>query len=488
MPLALLAILVLLAGCSAGARMDDGTRQPGPNGHPLIAEVYPNGYAQDGSDQFIRLYNPTDQAADLAGWSLGDGKIRAIFPPGASIGPRQSIYVARTGAGFRSLMGAPPDFTWGGARDGDAPVLGGGAGFAPARTGGVVLLRDTSSQPADALVYGDAAAVAGWRGAPVPAPKAGEAMDRARDEATWDELGPGEYVKDTDTAADWKQGHSWMDQRVYRPGQTWFAYPTYTVDNVTVYATPDSSYATVSALLEKARRSIDLNIYDIGLVPVADKLAAAAQRGVKVRLIIDAQSGTKLNTQESYIAKVVAEAGGQVRWIINDGSAGIHGRYVYDHAKYAVVDGRYVLVQSENLVSTGTPVDPSYGNRGWGTVVDHQGLAAYYARVFEADWNPAYGDLKSYQPGTPFGPPPESFVPDTTVKTGRYPHPFPAVSVRGPVAVTPVLAPDHALLETKGIIGLMRSARESLYIEQQYVQVYCHVFQKDPLCQVGQGV
>jgi hypothetical protein len=100
-------------------------------------------------------------------------------------------------------------------------------------------------------------------------------------------------------------------------------------------------------------------------------------------------------------------------------------------------------------------------------------LAAYLTRVFEADWTAVFGDSLRYQPGTPLGPPPDDFVPETRTLKGKYPHPFPPLTVRGPVSVTPVLAPDHSLLETKGVIGLMRRARESLLIQQQYIQINC---------------
>jgi phosphatidylserine/phosphatidylglycerophosphate/cardiolipin synthase-like enzyme len=307
----------------------------------------------------------------------------------------------------------------------------------------------------------------------VPAPQPGEVIDRARDEATWTATAPGAYAPDSDTAADWKQGNAWLDGRVLRPGQSFFGYPTFTVQAITLYASPDSSFEQVTAAIDGARASIDLNIYDFTLVPLAEKLAAAVVRGVKVRLLMEAGSGKQLYDQERYMAQLVAEAGGEVRWIVNDPGSGINGRYVYNHAKYAVIDGHITVVQSENMVRHGTPPDPSFGNRGWGAVVEDQSLAAYMSRVFVADWSPLYGDVVPYQPGTPFGPPAPGFVPETGVLAGSYPHPFPPLTLREPVAVTPVLAPDHALLQTKGVIGLMRSARESLLIEQQYIHMNC---------------
>jgi cardiolipin synthase len=447
---------------------------------PLIVEVYPNGYAGDGTDQFVRMYHPGDRAVDLTGWSIGDGKIRAIFPSGARLEPGQSIYLAQSAVGFHKLMGAPPAYAWGESGEG-VPPLQGGSGLRLGAKSGAVLLQDPAGKVVDMLVYGAAPAPSpgDWEGAPVPAPRQGEIIDRGRDEAAWTEAEAGPYTRDTDTAADWKQGSAWVDGRVYRPGQSWFGYPTFEAASVTLYASPDNAYPVMSALLDQAERSVDLNVYDFTLTPMAEKLAAAARRGVRVRLLLEAGSAKSLSHQERYMAKLVAEAGGQVRWIVNDSSIGIHGRYVYNHAKYAVVDGMVSLVQSENLVRHGTPVDPTFGNRGWGVIVTDAALAAFLSRVFEADWNPIYGDIKVYKPGTPFGPPPDDFQPERGELSGTYPHPFPSLTVKGPVAVTPVLSPDHTLLEQKGIIGHMRSARDSLLIEQQYVQVHYGRFTTD---------
>jgi len=465
--LTILLVTALLAGCGPAP-------QPDAAGPVLLAEVYVNGHARDGSDQFIRLHNAGPVPVELAGWSIGDQQLRATFPAGAMIGARQSLYLARDGAAFRGLLGAPPDYAWATAEQGQKSLKGGSA-LVLGQSSGMVMLIHPDGESADILVYGTVPPnlADGWRGPALPTPSRGEVMDRARDEARWTESAPGTYVRDTDSAADWKQGNSWYDGRILRPGQTWFGLPTYPVRTTTVYASPDSAYATFTAALDQARRSIDINLYDFTLVPVAEKLAAAALRGVQVRLLMESGTGARPSDQERYMAKVVHEAGGEVRWMVSDTSAGVPGRYVFNHAKYTVVDGRVSMVQSENMVRHGTPVDPSFGNRGWGAVVEDQALAAYLSRVFEADWNPGHGDIMQYQEGSPFGPPKAGFVPETGLLTGSYPHPFPALTLREPVAVSPILAPEHTLLKTKGIIGLMRSARESLLVEQQYIQMNC---------------
>jgi cardiolipin synthase A/B len=452
--------------------MTKAHRAPAPR--MLIAEVYPNGHAGDGTDQYIRLHNPATAAVDLRGWSVGDGKVRATFPAGVHAGPHQSLYIARTAAGFRTIMGALPACVWGSRGTPEAPGMNGGASFVLGATAGAVVLRDAAGAPVDTVVWGEAVppGVTGWKGRPAPAPPKGVVLDRARAEAGWLETGPAPYAPDTDTAADWKQGSEWMDLRVLRPGQTWFGLPTFRVADLTVYASPDATYAVLTGLIDRARRSIDITMYDFYLVSVAEKLAEAVQRGVAVRVLIEADSAQRIANQERYVARVVAAAGGQVRWILDDPGRGYPGRYVYNHAKYVLVDGELTLVQSENLSASGTPADPTAGNRGWGALARNPALTAYMAQVFEADWSPAHGDVVAFEEGTPFGGPDADFVPNTEVPAGTYRHPFGPLVVQEPVTVTPVLAPDHSLLQTQGVIGLMRSARESLLIEQQYIHLW----------------
>ncbi|MFZ5822862.1 MAG: phospholipase D-like domain-containing protein, partial [Bacillota bacterium] len=466
----LLASLLLLAACGSSVKTQGGA----VSDHLMIVEVYGAGLAEGGADQYIRLYNPNRAPFELEGWSLGDGKARALFPTGARIGPGQTFYAARSADGFARILGFPPDAIWGDGPAGGALRMSGAAGLVLRREAGAVVLRDPAGHPVDQVVWGPASggAALGWKGEGAPAPQPGEVLDRGRDEAGWSGRAPGSYLPDSDTARDWRQGSDWVDRRVLRPGQTFFPYPTYTVRNLTAYASPDSSFAVLADLLDGARQQIDLNVYSFTNLLVAEKLAAAARRGVQVRLLMEASSLGALTDQERYVARLVHHAGGQVRWIMNQPGAGVYGRYVFNHAKYAVIDGRSLFVQSENLGRSSIPSDPTAGNRGWGVAIRDQALAGYLSRVFQADWNPNHGDIFPYQEGTPFGPPAPGFVPETEVPTGTYAHPFPPLTLTDPVRVTPVLAPDHALLESKGITGLIRSARRSILVEQMYI--YAH--------------
>lgn len=470
-------LLAALVVAVIGAPPADLPPKPTPAaGHLLITEVYYDPYMPDKAEEFVRIFNPTTEEVDLTGWSIGDGKRAIFFGEGVRIVPGGSLYVAREAWAFRREMAMQPDFEF--ARDSDPYVpqmiVAGELPVWP-RTGGAVILQDAAGVEIDVVLYGTGGGYRGlgWIGPPVPLGVRGEVLDRARDEAAISAESAGKYLPDTDTAADWWQGSTWKDLRIYQRGQTFLPYPTFLARSVTAYSSPDSSFATLVALFRGAQRRIDICVYEFHLVQLAEEVAAAAARGVQVRLLLEGAPVGGVVDQGRYVSRMIHEAGGQVRYLIHDSPNQIWSRYAFVHAKYGVIDGERLFVQSENFKVTGTPVDPTAGNRGWGVVVADEGLAAYMTEVFEADWNPAFRDSYPYTEGTRFGAPAPGFVPDRDVPSGEYPHIYPPLTVPGPIIVTPVLAPDHALLETKGIIGLIRGARESLLVEQQYAQVCC---------------
>jgi hypothetical protein len=68
-------------------------------------------------------------------------------------------------------------------------------------------------------------------------------------------------------------------------------------------------------------------------------------------------------------------------------------RFRFDHAKYAVVDGKSLLVGSENYSPTGNPEPNTKGNRGWEVFIHDQAITAEFEQIFHADSDMSHGDL-----------------------------------------------------------------------------------------------
>lgn len=434
----------------------------------LITAAYIHDLTPGRAAGFIRIANTGRAPVTLTGWRLVlDGK-GLLFPGGAGIGPGREIHVARDALAFQRLTGAWPEWQYAG-RSSRAPRLEAPDGLPdPSPWTGSAVLLDPDGRPVDALAWGSLAVeVPGWAGAPLPSAPPGEVYLRARDERSW-------RLLDTGRRRDWKQGHLWLPLRSYRVGQSDFPPQTFTVEGpITASVAPDCTLAALVPVLDGARRSIDLNLYQITSAALYNRLVAAVHRGVRLRVFLDGTPAQPLLDKTRYLARMLAEHGADVRWMISDPRQGVMKRYRYNHAKYAVVDGRQVLVWSENWSRHSFPERVGGGNRGWGLFVESPALARYLAGVFAADWDPGRPDSIPLLPGHPqWGGLPEN--PDSGSGDPQYGYrpQFRPLTVRGRCRVTPVLAPDHALMETGGIIGLLRRAVSSLEVECQYIPLH----------------
>jgi phosphatidylserine/phosphatidylglycerophosphate/cardiolipin synthase-like enzyme len=144
-----------------------------------------------------------------------------------------------------------------------------------ANTGDEVLLKNGSTV-VDAVLYGSSTyACSCWSGSVVPSVSEGIILVRDRVESTGD-------WEDTDSAADFN------GLRVYQAGQSRFDTPSFTFNGeVTAYTSPDSSYNTITGLLNNATTSIDLNLYEFHNTYLLTTLKNAIRRGVAVRVFFE---------------------------------------------------------------------------------------------------------------------------------------------------------------------------------------------------------
>ncbi|MFB6109656.1 MAG: phosphatidylserine/phosphatidylglycerophosphate/cardiolipin synthase family protein [Halodesulfurarchaeum sp.] len=147
--------------------------------------------------------------------------------------------------------------------------------------------------------------------------------------------------------------------------------------NVTVRATvlPDRP-GPLQSPFETAENRILLAGYTITDPAVTAALIAAHRRNVTVRVLIEGGPvGGMPETEVDQLLRLRA-AGIPVSVMGTD-----HARYRYQHAKYAVVDGRAV-VTSENWEPGGTG---GHGSRGWAVVLEDPRVAADLSRIFRVD-------------------------------------------------------------------------------------------------------
>jgi cardiolipin synthase len=429
-------------------------------GNVIIVEVYPNTYIPgDTAGEFVRIHNPTENSINLGGWHITDliKGSKITFPEWANISAGDSLYLAYNATIFYDEMLQKADFEYGADFDQTPNMDRSGWGLRLNDDGDKVILKNDRDEIIDVVIYGNSDYTGpGWTGHQVKGVKSGVILERDRNETT------GKY-EDTDSAADWD------DYRIYVVGQSHFPYVTFSFNGtVTVFTSPDSSFREIANAIENANESIYVNVYLFHNLYLMDHLIEAINRSVNVKILLEGDPVNGIDDTENYIAEQIVNAGGEVRFMIDD--EGIHDRYKYDHAKYAIIDNQSTMVMSENWKNTGVPVNTTFGNRGWGIIIYNPNVTNYFRDVFFEDWKPESKDSFTFICDDPdYGCPPPDFAANRSIPTWKYSHPFKSANISGLFSVSPVLAPDTSLLQTKSIIGMINGAKESVYIEQVYI-------------------
>ncbi|MDQ2683690.1 MAG: phospholipase D-like domain-containing protein [Chloroflexota bacterium] len=136
---------------------------------------------------------------------------------------------------------------------------------------------------------------------------------------------------------------------------------------------PDDGQNAILSELEAATESIDLYIYLLPSDEVIDRLEAAHDRGVRVRVILEQDPfGGGNSNAEAFEA--LERAGIYVRWSSE--------RFRFSHIKAIVIDGRVALIMTLNLSRTALN-----GNREFAVLSTRPGDVHELSMLFEADWS-----------------------------------------------------------------------------------------------------
>ena len=244
--------------------------------------------------------------------------------------------------------------------------------------------------------------------------------------------------------------------------------PAFEVDGkIIAYASPDSTFAVTKKLIDGARRSILIGIYDFSAPYMEELLLAALARRVKVSLMLDIDSKT-----ESEMFDRLVQMG--VRGVSAPSCANstVHV-FSSSHEKVIVIDGEWVLVQSGNYSSNSIPMNVEdgrpgahfrHGNRDTGLAIQSAELARFFADLLESDMA-----LVEAVPEMLRKPVEDDFFLVERAPAHRPARLFPSevFSLAAPLTIQPVLSPDNYMDLMPGLIA---NARKSVLIEQQYIR------------------
>ncbi len=182
-PLKALLIGGLLASMLAAAAGSGGAMNPAQPASPStvflpllamdqprirLAALYYDSETTNEPDEAFRLWNISQHPVDLAGYGVGDGQRRVVFPA-MTLAAGTGLWCTGNAAAFARSYGFAPDCEYGADSDPQVPNLSGVA-LRFANSGGQALLFNRAGALVDAVVYesGDAAQP-GWQG-PAVAP------------------------------------------------------------------------------------------------------------------------------------------------------------------------------------------------------------------------------------------------------------------------------------------------------------------------------
>ncbi len=397
----------------AGLHLPWIARRPAPL---LIAAAYIDSTRSGEADEAVLLWNVGAAAVPLAGWALESSGKSTLVPPAAELllAPGQRLWLAAEALAFRQTFGAPPAAEWAADTDPLTPDLTGKISLPNA--GGALRLLDPTGAAADVLLYGDETSPAvGWTGPPAQlytrtvVTAQGQVWQRKRDPQTGlpqDANGPQDWAGDLADPL-WGRQVRWPGWRGWDAASWALPQAGAALADTLLAVGPEGLYVPVAQTLDAAQTTIDLSIYTLEHPQLAQLLAAAARRGVKVRVLLDGAPPGGITPLQKWCVALLAAAGGDVRYFAlpDTAPAGLKRRYRYVHAKYGIVDAHVALVLTENFSPDSMPLPSAHlqgGRRGFALLTNAPPVIAALAGIFAADWAPdRFLDLRALRSRRP---------------------------------------------------------------------------------------
>ena len=329
---------------------------------------------------------------------------------------------------------------------------------APALTdgGGMLELFDPQGRLIDVVAYGDVLASSdGWIGEPIPIPSTStQGLIWLRGDGCRNAI-------DTNSSSDWmlewrKLGGSVFCEPIQVEGG---------VDVTPMISPGPEALVQLIEWLDGATTSIDVQMYELMSVHIAQALLRAERRGVDVTLLLEdspLDETADLEMMHGY-AQFLSESGVDVRLIGSDDENNAQSPYRYLHAKIAVRDGSSIWIGSGNWKDSSFPIGEAQGNRERGVFVHHSQFATEVLERMKQDANVSLPHIRKWSEHD------DSFK---VVEGWAMPNVDP-LPLGQSLSLPPTIRVEDAKLFTcpdecvKGIVELIEEAEDTLDISVQ---------------------
>ncbi len=444
----------------------------------LITGIYFDPFLLGEASEAIQIQNVGENAVSVSGWSLSDDHGTVYFPPGATLAAHQKLWASKSAFAFRSEFGFSPAYEYGADSDPAVPEMNGTA-LTLANSGDVVILKNDQSETVDAVPYAGATlAPPAWNGPSVKpysitgGSTEGQIIFRKMREID------GLPATDTDMVGDWAQdgADSNLGKRVQYPG--WDVDEFFQIERATEYAqvkycvAPDNLFQCYRDEILAARDTVRIETYSYDQAGLVDALTRQIAVGVQVSLLLD---GGALDDQGKWACRQIELQGGQCWLMDHKPQANIAKRYSSLHGKWTIIDGKRLIVGSENVGDDAMPSDDkrdgTFGVRGGDLITDSPLFVAGAQAIINADFDPArHSDIRRW--GTSANDyPPLGFVPNYVNGGNTYPVRFPNPFVlSGTFSFELVQCPENCLRASDALFGMIARAGsgDRLLVEQLY--------------------
>ncbi|MBI1861293.1 MAG: hypothetical protein HYR96_10290 [Deltaproteobacteria bacterium] len=238
---------------------------------------------------------------------------------------------------------------------------------------------------------------------------------------------------------------------------------------VNVGEAPETDRELTLRAIRSARTNLLLNIYELTSDDIADALIDRIDAGVHVEILEEGQPTAGMSAAGKRVMnRVVAAMNERDRgdhFYLMTSKAGGKRRFRFDHGKYAVIDGKSLLIGSENYSPTGQPAPGVLGNRGWEAWIHDRDSASAYAAVFHKDAVLDFNDVQELVTGKDLAASFNHFL-NMAAQLAL------AADVEGKPEVMNSIEADRVKMITspntslEGLLDVINTARTNLEIEQ----------------------